>query len=108
MGQSLPPPAAAHPAPLNAPPRPFFPLLRGAGRGPNGGKQIICKHFPYKKKKKKKVHTHTQMPPQVETHTIFELMEEASSGQNLTGGPIGQHGYYIYSSPFMIFTFTCS
>lgn len=53
--QPLPPPAAAHPAPLNAPPRPFFPLLRGAGRGPNGGKQIIYKHVP---KKKKKVQTH--------------------------------------------------
>lgn len=66
------PPKGASPAP--------FPHCWGAGRGPNGGKQIIYKHFP--KKKKKSSHTHTQMPPQVETHTIFEPMEEASSGRS--------------------------
>lgn len=81
--QPLPPPAAAHPAPLNAPPRPFFPLLRGAGRGPNGGKQIIYKHVPKKKKKS----SDTQMPPQAEPHTIFDPMEEAFSWRSCQDQP---------------------
>ena len=62
--------------PLRPPPRLSFPLLRGAGRGLCGGKQIIYKHFlNKKKKKKKKVHSHTQMPPQVATQSVLDLNE---------------------------------
>lgn len=71
--------------PKRASPALFSPLLRGEGRGSNGGKQIIYKHVPKKKKKKKS--SHTQMPPQAETHTIFDPMEEAFSGRSCQDQP---------------------
>lgn len=57
------------PCPPYAPPRLFFPLLRGAGRGHSGGKQIIYKHFP-KRKKKKFTLTYTDATTSSDSHRL--------------------------------------
>lgn len=101
--ETLPPPAAAHPAPCPpyAPPRLFFPLMRGAGRGHSGGKQIIYKHFP----KKKFTLTYTDAPTSSDSH---RLRPEGGSllGITLQEDIVKQNGYVMIILPVCLFKFS--